>query len=90
MNLLKLFVIIILLAFVAKSLGIIGIDGIEGWGTSPGTFTQLSASSSYYPFWQYGYGYRYPYYRYMYPSYNNYLSPYNYKFPRPYGTYKYY
>lgn len=36
-------------------------------GTSPATLMQLSASSGYYPFWRYGYGYRWPYYRYVYP-----------------------
>jgi hypothetical protein len=86
MNLLNLLVIILVVTFVAQTLGV----GMEGWASSPATLIQLSASSGYYPFWQYGYGYRYPYYRFMYPHYNNYTSPHHAHFPKPYGTYKYY
>lgn len=87
MELIQLLVIILVIAFAAKTFGV----NTEGWASSPGTLIQLSASSGYYPFWQYGYGYRYPYYRYIYPYYNNYSSPHNFaKFPKPYGTYKYY
>jgi len=67
---------------------------VEGWATSPATLIQLSASSSYYPFWRYGYGWRYPYYRYMYPyyAYNPTYSGYYNRghFPRPFGYYNYY
>jgi len=42
----------------------------EGMSSSRGTFIQLAAASGYYPFWRYGYGYRYPYYRYMMPYYD--------------------
>lgn len=86
MNLLKLLVIILIVAFVTKTLKM----GMEGWASSPGTLIQLSASSGYYPFWQYGYGYRYPYYRFMYPHIRNYNSPHHAHFPKPYGSYKYY
>ena len=88
MNIIRLLVIIIVVAFVAKTLGI----GMEGWASSPGTGIQLSASSGYYPFWTYGYGYRYPYYRYMYPhhAYDGYTSPRNAHFPKAQGTFKYY
>ena len=60
---------------------------IENMSTSPATLIQLSASSGYYPFWQYGYGYRYPYYRYIMPyyPYDGYYS--TQRFPRPYGYY---
>lgn len=58
----------------------------EGWGTSPATMIQLASSSGYYPYWRYGFGYRYPYYRYRYP-YNTYY-PMGY-YPLPYGQYKY-
>ena len=67
---------------------------IEGWATSPGTMIQLSASSGYYPFWQYGYGWRYPYYRFMYPYYSYYPtyggSYMRGHYPRPFGYYNYY
>jgi len=86
MNFARLILIIFVCALIAQYLGY----GIEGWASSPGTLIQLSASSGYYPFWQYGYGYRYPYYRYMYPYYNDYNSPQHAHFPKPYGTYKYY
>jgi hypothetical protein len=61
-------------------------------GTSPATLIQLAASSGYYPFWRYGYGYRWPYYRYIYPYYANHPSYTSYykrgMYPRPYGWYQ--
>lgn len=64
----------------------------EGFATSPGTLIQLAASSGYYPFWRYGYGYRWPYYRYIYPYYANHPSYTSYyqqgMYPRPYGWYQ--
>ena len=59
---------------------------IEGWATSPGTLIQLAASSGYYPYYRYGFGYRYPYYRYRYPYYSYYPMGY---YPMRYGKYKY-
>ena len=60
----------------------------ENMSTSPATLIQLSASSAYYPFWQYGYGYRYPYYKYVAPYYvyDGYYD--KSRFPRPYGYYR--
>lgn len=73
---------------------LIGNGLIEGWGTSPSTLIQLAAGSGYYPFWQYGYGYRYPYYRYIYPyhgAHPTYLGNLGrVGWPKPYGFYKYY
>lgn len=67
---------------------------VEGWATSPATMIQLSASSGYYPFWRYGYGWRYPYYRFMFPYYSyhpTYSGSFNRAhFPRPHGYYNYY
>ena len=63
---------------------------IENWATSPGTMIQLAAGSSYYPMWQYNYGYRYPYYRFSYPYYAQYpiYESHGY-WPRPVGYYSY-
>jgi len=64
----------------------------EGFGSGRGTLMQLSASSGYYPFWRYGYGYRWPYYRYIYPYQANHPSYTDqYKrghYPRPHGWYQ--
>lgn len=90
MNLLKGICFVFAVIIIAQLLGL----GIEGWGTSPATMIQLSASSGYYPYYQYNSGYRYPYYRYMcpyrdyYPSYRTSSRKGN--WPRPYRSYKYY
>lgn len=49
-------------------------DTKESWGTSPGVFDQLASTSSYYPYWRYGYGYRRPWWRYgyRYPGWGSY------------------
>lgn len=86
MNLLQLVLFILVIAFIGKCLGSVK----EGWGSSPATLIQLSASSGYYPFWRFGHGYRYPYYRYMYPNNDNYTAPQHANFPKPQGSYKYY
>ena len=84
MQILKGLAILIVALFVLQSTGL-----IEGWATSPGTLIQLASSSGYYPFWRYGYGYRYPYYRFMYP-YNGYSRYYRHRrWPKPYGHYMY-
>lgn len=79
----------------------------ESWGTSPGTLIQLAsssteypyntypyytASSGYFPYYSYGFGYRYPYYRYPYYRYKDpyYLANYpNGYYPLTYGNYNY-
>ena len=58
----------------------------EGWGTSPATLIQLASSSGYYPYWRYGFGYKYPNYRFRYPYHSYYPMGY---YPIPYGNYKY-
>lgn len=64
----------------------------ESFATSPATLIQLAASSGYYPFWRYGYGYMWPYYRYLYPYYGNHPTYSSYyrdaQYPRPAGWYK--
>lgn len=64
----------------------------ESFATGPATQIQLAASSGYYPFWRYGYGYRWPYYRYIYPYYANHPSYTSYyqrgHYPRPHGWYQ--
>lgn len=64
----------------------------ERFATSPATQIQLAASSGYYPFWRYGHGYRWPYYRFIYPYYANYGTSTDYytrgHYPRPHGWYQ--
>ena len=64
----------------------------EGFASGPASLIQLSAGSGYYPFWRYGHGYRWPYYRYIYPYYANHPSyTSHYKqghYPRPHGWYQ--
>lgn len=76
---LGIIVAFVLLKYITK-------DTKENWGTSPGTLIQLASSSGYYPYWRYGFGYRYPYYRYRYPFYSYYPMGY---YPLPHGKYKY-
>lgn len=59
MTLLYLFIIALIICVIANN--------YEGFASSPATTIQLSASSGYYPFWRYGFGYHYPYYRFRYP-----------------------
>ena len=59
-NILFLIILVISALYVFSSLK-------ENWGTSPGTMTQLSSSSGYYPFSSYGFGYKYPQYMFKYP-----------------------
>ena len=89
MELLTLIIMFLVALFLGKWFGL-----IEGWASSPATMIQLASSSGYYPFWRYGYGYRYPYYRFMYP-YNEQNPTYGgmteYRsWPRPYGSFSYY
>ena len=64
----------------------------ESFGSGRGTLMQLSASSGYYPFWRYGYGYRWPYYRYIYPYAANHPNYTSYAkrgmYPKPNGSYR--
>lgn len=78
---------LVLLLFVLGSVALYSMTSKkEHWGSSPASLIQLSANSGYYPYYRYGFGYRYPYYRYRYPYHNYYPMGY---YPLPYGYYKY-
>lgn len=84
----------LLIAILAILFIVFNQDLVENWATSPGTMIQLASSSGHYPFWRFGYGYRWPYYRFMYPWYGympGYSSYSQYAhWPRPNHYYKYY
>lgn len=75
----------VMIVFLKSQNGVNG-DVKENWGSSPATLIQLASSSGYYPYYRYGFGYRFPNYRYRYPYYSYYPMGY---YPLPYGKYKY-
>lgn len=62
--------IVIALVFIALQLN--ATFDKESFGSGNGALIQLTASSGYYPFYRYGYGYQYLPYIYRYPYYNLY------------------
>ena len=95
MSLLKVGILLIVVyVFATKVMGMNIGSSMEGWASSPGTLLQLSAGSSYYPFWQSSYYNRYPYYKYIYPYYRSQPTYLGYMggagWPYPYGFNKYY
>lgn len=81
MNKLNIFVLLLLVVVVY-----VLSSTKENWGTSPGTLIQLASNSGYYPYYRYGFGYRYPNYIYKYPYHLYYPMGY---YPLEYKNYNY-